>query len=156
MEHHDAQALLTMARRGESSPHLSICSFCREQYEYALELLSTLSATGDAAEARDPKGDPAMRPAAYRLAAQTAEAAAPLFRLRRTWYLNNNAVILRVIEDTLRQQLTGFLIAEDERDRPQRIRFDGIEREFLPDRNGVFGIGAASIDIEPMTVTLIS
>jgi hypothetical protein len=77
-----------------------------------------------------------------------------MFRLRRTWYLNNNSVVLRVIEDMQRKVLTGFLITEQFKSVQARIRFDGIDKEFIPDLNGVFEIGSANIDIEPMQVTV--
>lgn len=154
MEHHDIVTLLTMARQHRPSAHLDECAFCREQYEHALDLLTMF----DGAEEDFSIGSeeyPA-RHFSYQLAAQTGEAPSPLFRLRRTWYLRNNAVILRVIEDTARQRLTGYLIAESNPERPIRVRFDGLEKEFRPDGNGVFEIGASSIDIEPMNVTLVS
>ncbi|MBR9977906.1 MAG: hypothetical protein KFH87_07440 [Bacteroidetes bacterium] len=91
----------------------------------------------------------------YRLAAETGLGTAPLYRLRRTWYLRNSSIILRVIEDTQKQILTGFFIAERPEDQGMHIRFDGIRGEFIPDSNGVFEIGPASIDIEPMSVTLL-
>lgn len=155
MAHHDLTSLLSMARYGKPSLHMDSCSFCREQYDLALDFLSStpemFRSSDDAAEP-DERGH---RSAPYRLAAQTVNAVVPQYRLRRTWYLNNNAAILRVIEDTQRQSLTGFFIAEHLGDHDVRIRFDGIEQEFVPDVNGVFEIGIAGIDIEPMKVTLL-
>lgn len=154
MMHHDLKTLLLLARCGEPSAHMDRCSFCAEQYDLARDFLAS------AAEMMqdDPEtGDPRFMGYAqeqYRLAAQTAGSLIPQYRLRRTWYLNNNAVILRVIEDTQRQQLTGFFIAAESEDQKMHIRFDGIDREFIPDINGVFEIGLSSIDIEPMSVTL--
>lgn len=156
MEHHNLITLLAMARLGRPSPHMETCSFCREQYELALDLLSATEAMHEGAQHGAEREEHRMRPSSYRLAAQTADTLIPQFRLRRTWYLKNNAVILRVIEDTQRQLLTGFFIAERFEDQRLRIRFDGIERDFTPDNNGVFEIGAASIDIEPMNVTLLA
>lgn len=156
MEHHDITALMAMARRRDPSAHLDHCAFCREQYAYALELLDILDGNGLESFDREGLDGVGPRAASYRLAAQTGEAVAPLFRLRRTWYLQNNAVILRVIEDTVRQRLTGYLISEPDPEHRLRVRFDGLKTEFQPDRNGVFDIGAASIDIEPMNVTLVS
>ncbi len=152
MEHHDLKTLLSIARRGQPSAHMDACSFCREQYELALDFLSS------AGEVMETPGieDAGHRSVPYRLAAQTTASALPQYRLRRTWYLNNNAAILRVIEDTLEQQLTGFFIAERSEDQKIRIRFDGIDREFVPDSNGVFEIGTSSIDIEPMKVILLT
>jgi hypothetical protein len=155
MEHHDLNTLLFLARRASPSAHMDDCCFCREQYELAIDFLSVAAGTGeDRAESAE-RGypNPGLQ---YRLAAQTGELMIPQFRLRRTWYLKNNAVILRVIEDTQQQRLTGFFIAEREEDRQLRIRFDGIDGDFMPDSNGVFEIGAASIDIEPMNVTLLA
>lgn len=156
MEHHDITALMSMARLRAPSAHLDYCAFCREQYGYALELLDVLDGSDQEAFDRAGIEEVGLRVASYKLAAQTGESAAPLFRLRRTWYLQNNAVILRVIEDTVRQRLTGYLISEPDPERNLRVRFDGLKAEFEPDQNGVFDIGAASIDIEPMNVTLVS
>jgi hypothetical protein len=134
---------------------METCSFCRDQYDLALDFLSsdmeTLHSINEAMEAglREPRQAP------YRLAAQTAGPAVPLYRLRRTWYLEDNTVILRVIEDTQRHSLTGFFIGNHADDQDIRIIFDGIEKEFIPDGNGVFEIGIATIDIEPMKVTLM-
>lgn len=156
MDHHDLITLLSMARAGRSSPHMAACSFCREQFELAVDLLASTAVTEEFDGSAQEKLDPGSLPPSYRLAAQTADALQPQFRLRRTWYLKDNSVILRVIEDTRRQLLTGFFIAEHAEDLRLRIRFDGIEREFHPDDNGVFEIGSASIDIEPMKVFLLA
>ncbi len=155
MEHHDLKTLLSLARRGEPSAHMHACSFCREQFALAMDFLSSAGEMMQESDAVPSEGS-GYRQTAYRLAAQSSAAAVPQYRLRRTWYLNNNAAILRVIEDTLEQQLTGFFIAERSEDQHIRIRFDGIDREFVPDSNGVFEIGTSSIDIEPMKVILLS
>lgn len=156
MDHHDLITLLSMARTGRSSPHIDACAFCREQWDLAVDLLASMAALPEFDANAVDNPDPGVVSPSYRLAAQTMDSLLPQFRLRRTWYLKNNSVILRVIEDTRRQLLTGFFIAEHPEDLRLRIRFDGIEREFRPDDNGVFEIGAASIDIEPMKVSLLA
>ncbi|MDX9758460.1 MAG: hypothetical protein RBU27_04785 [Bacteroidota bacterium] len=145
-----------MARAGRSSPHLETCAFCREQFELAVDLLAAMATTPEIDANATENLDSGVLPPSYRLAAQTTDAQLPQFRLRRTWYLKNNSVILRVIEDTRRQLLTGFFIAEHAEDLQLRVRFDGIEQDFRPDDHGVFEIGAASIDIEPMKVFLLA
>ncbi|PLX32016.1 MAG: hypothetical protein C0600_04025 [Ignavibacteria bacterium] len=156
MNHLDMKELLTLARRGAQSEHLESCSFCSEQYQLAVEYLQF---TPDMVHKEDsPGGEPDIQEygrSTYRLAAQSAPNASPVFRLRRTWYFENNSTILRVIEDVQRSLLTGFYISEREGKDAPRIRFDGIEKEFTPDINGVFDIGDAAINIEPMTVTLV-
>ncbi|MBE0643239.1 MAG: hypothetical protein IH600_04100 [Bacteroidetes bacterium] len=156
MEHHDLKTLLFFARNGQPSAHLDRCAFCREQFELAVDFLASAPEIFQDGEVEAGTEEFSYRSTHYRLAAQSTTASAPQYRLRRTWYLNNNAVILRVIEDTQRQQLTGFFIAERSEDQHIRIRFDGIDREFVPDANGVFEIGTSSIDIEPMKVILLT
>ncbi len=154
MMHHDLKTLLHLARCGEPSVHMGACSFCREQYDLARDFLASAAEMMPADLDTSGSRRAAYSQVPYRLAAQTSTSMIPQYRLRRTWYLNNNAVILRVIEDTQRQILTGFFIAAQSEDQKLRIRFDGIDREFIPDTNGVFEIGLSSIDIEPMNVTL--
>ncbi len=153
MKHLDMKSILTLAMRGETASHLDVCSFCREQYQLAVDFLS-FSPDAVQREEETESAGAKLAPAAWRLAAQSAETAEPIFRLRRTWYFNSDGSILRVIEDTQRQMLTGFFISEQRPSEELRIRFDGIDREFVPDPNGVFEIGAASINIEPMQVTV--
>jgi hypothetical protein len=157
MKHPDMKELLTLARRGERIPHLEACSFCMEQYQLAVEFLQFSPDT-----VHEERGwiqeEGATLPyerRAYRLAAQSTDTMPPMFRLRRTWYFDNNSKILRVIEDIQRGVLTGFFITEREAKGDIRLRFDGIDKDFLPDHNGVFEIGSANINIEPMQVTLL-
>ena len=156
MTHLDMSELLAAARSGTWTQHLDDCSFCREQYQLAVEFLAF---SPDTVQQEDERGQGAAGQAlpgrkGYRLAAQTAQAVSPMFRLRRTWYLDNNARILRVIEDLEEETLTGFFISEHGGKEHVHIRFDGIEQDFSPDHNGVFSIGPASIDIEPMQVSI--
>lgn len=154
MEHLDLETVLSLALRGERSAHFDVCCFCREQYALALDYLAfeAKMVADENADDLQPYGDSNQQ---YRLAAETGLDTTPLFRLRRTWYLRNSSIILRVIEDTQKQILIGFFIAERPEEQGMRIRFDGIREEFIPDSNGVFEIGIASIDIEPMSVTLL-
>jgi len=156
MKHLEMKDLLDMARKGQRSSHLDACFFCREQYQLAVEFLTFSPETVDGEDASFGAEEAAVgyRRSEYRLAAQSAEAVTPMFRLRRTWYFENNSMILRVIEDLHRGVLTGFFIAERSREQ-LRIKFDGLEEAYQPDQNGVFEIGAASINIEPMKVTLV-
>ena len=151
MKHLEMKSILALAMRGESASHLDVCSFCREQYQLAVEFLSF---SPDAIRQEEETGIAItqLAPASWRLAAQSNDISAPLFRLRRTWYFNTDGSILRVIEDTQRQILTGFFISERRPSKDLRIRFDGIDSDFIPDINGVFEIGAATINIEPMQV----
>ena len=154
MKHLDMKALLAFAMREEIPSHLAECSFCSEQYQLAVDFLS-FSPDEVPESDTDAAGTAGLSPPAYRLAAQVAAPTSPLFRLRRTWYLDKYGSILRVIEDTRRQVLTGFFISDRKDTERLRIRFDGIDAEFQPDANGVFEIGAAGINIEPMQVTVI-
>jgi hypothetical protein len=153
MEHLTIQQILFIARRGEESEHASECAFCQEQLELACDFLSFSHADesmlGVCAEEIPVNSG-------YRLAAQSLEPGSAMFRLRRTWYLQNNSIVLRVIEDLQKNILTGFFISEMGEMAHVRIRFDGIDREYVPDLNGVFEIGSASIDIEPMNVSVIT
>jgi hypothetical protein len=155
MSHLDMKTLLTLAMRGETSSHFEVCSFCREQYQLAVEFLSF---SPDHVQENELASAAAIAksPPAYRLAAQTSDVVSPMFRLRRTWYFDRYGSILRVIEDTQRQVLTGFFISDRQYSDCLRIRFDGIDEEFRPDVNGVFEIGPAGINIEPMQVTVIN
>ncbi|MCB2206130.1 hypothetical protein KQI65_15415 [bacterium] len=156
MKHLDMKDILTLARRGERTSHLDACSFCREHYQMAVDYLafSPDMVRGEDQSINDTGHQSMYGAQTYRLAAQTVETASPMFRLRRTWYFDNNARILRVIEDIPRGILTGFFIGERE-DRALGIRFDGLDEEYHPDQNGVFEIGSANINIEPMKVTLV-
>jgi hypothetical protein len=157
MAHLTIQQLLMLACRGERPAHVDECAFCREQLDLAADYLAFTEKIARqymiemAASDEDLEHVESVN---YRLAAQTLDLGPVMFRLRRTWYLNNNSVVLRVIEDIQRKVLTGFLISEQLRSVQARIRFDGIDRDFIPDLNGVFEIGSANIDIEPMNVTV--
>ncbi len=155
MAHHDLTALLTLARQEKPSVHMESCSFCMEQYDLAVDFLTAAPEMLQSGEREEATDDVRHKAMPYRLAAQTANTAIPQYRLRRTWYLDNNAAILRVIEDTVRKSLTGFFIGDHLGAPDIRIRFDGLEQEFVPDINGVFEIGVSEIDIEPMKVTLL-
>ncbi|MDT8324333.1 MAG: hypothetical protein RRA94_09485 [Bacteroidota bacterium] len=156
MKHLGMKDLLSLARKGEQSTHLDACSFCREQYQLAVEFLAFSPDTVRREEdsIQQAEGPSAFRQSQYRLAAQTTQSVTPMFRLRRTWYFDNNSMILRVIEDLQRGILTGFFITERNREE-LRIKFDGLDEVFQPDRNGVFEIGSATINIEPMKVILV-
>ncbi len=151
MEHLTIPQLLLLVRRGENPAHANECAFCREQLALARDYLSFVSDDDMTANEIPNEVLPHL---AYRLAAQTVDLGPVMFRLRRTWYLEDNSIVLRVIEDIQRKVLTGFFISEQVRSARALIRFDGIDRDFIPDLNGVFEIGSASIDIEPMNVTV--
>jgi hypothetical protein len=153
MNHLDMKELLALASKGERSDHLDDCSFCSEQYQRVVDSIESSPDTvlgEEGMEAfetiRDQKRSGNRQP---------TQPVTPVFRLRRTWYFENNSMILRVIEDIQREVLTGFFISERGLKDLPRIHFDGIDREFTLDTNGVFEIGAASINIEPMNVTLL-
>lgn len=154
MKHLDMKTILALAMRGETASHLDVCSFCSEQYQLAVDFLA-FSPDDVHREEKTYEEAAVTIPPSWRLAAQHAQPASPLFRLRRTWYFNTDGSILRVIEDTQKQVLTGFFISERRPEGMPRIRFDGISEDFRPDTNGVFEIGAASINIEPMQVTIV-
>ena len=129
MKHLDMKDLLSLARKGEESSHLDACSFCREQYQFAVEFLTFSPDTvRDEEDGTRRQHEPqAYVSQTYRLAAQTAQPVTPMFRLRRTWYFDNNSVILRVIEDIQRERLKGFFIAESGSREGLSIKFDGID-----------------------------
>ena len=155
MKHLEMEEVLALARRGERHPHMDECMFCAEEFAMAIELLDFETDMTSATAAGSDRELPVSVVSAYRLAAQSGETGNPMFKLRRTWYFDEDSAILRVIEDTERQTLTGFFISDRKELRSAGIRFEGLEGDFVPDRNGMFRIGPAAIDIEPMKVHLI-
>jgi len=143
--HMSEAELVQLARSGGTHPHCDACAFCREQL---LQLRDMLGGTG-AAEV-DESGTPAQ----FRLAAQSFEQVDSDTRWRQTWYLEDGAVVLRVVEDRRESALDGYLLCAPERLQNMQVRFSGIEECFRPDSEGRFRIGPSSIEIEPMSVLL--
>jgi hypothetical protein len=138
--------LVQIARSGEDDPHLYECAFCREQYDALREML--LGAPQEQRAGTHP-GD-----SSFRLAAQSEADTDEDQRWRQTWYLEDGALVIRVIEETEKQRLTGFCIGDPERYAALRIRFSGLQDVFTPDAQGRFDIGPSSIEIEPMRVDI--
>ena len=138
--------LVQIARSGEDDPHLHECVFCREQYDALRGML--LGAPHERA-AESPGGDQS-----YRLAAQSETDTDEDQRWRQTWYLEDGALVIRVIEDIGEQRLTGFCIGDPGRYGGLRIHFSGLKDVFTPDAQGRFDIGPSSIEIEPMRVEI--
>ncbi|MBN1446916.1 MAG: hypothetical protein JXA28_03210 [Bacteroidetes bacterium] len=136
--------LIQLARSGEDHPHLAECAFCREQYEALREML--LGAPAERGESI-PHDD-----RSFRLAAASEPMTTEVQRWRQTWYLEDGALVLRVLEDRDVQQLIGFCIGDPHRYAHLKIHFSGIARSFTPDAQGRFEIGPSSLEIEPMRV----
>lgn len=148
MKHLTTQEILHAARMQSRLPHMDECAFCSEHYSLAIGFLQF----DPPAHAR---GDDLQNGILeYRLAAQTDEVGTQLFRLRRTWYLDQDASIIRVVEDIQRKTLTGFLITEEH---PSTIlvRFEEMGKEFSPDDQGMFEIGPSQTQVETMHVLLL-
>jgi hypothetical protein len=153
MTHLEIHEILELAMRGTHHDHLDECAFCREEYDNAVELMSfeasALSHSGSDAD------EPVEWSRQFRLAAQDSDSPATDTHVRRTWYLENGTVVLRVMEDTERGMLYGHLIIDPSRVASISIRFSGIDQEYRPDTSGTFLIGSASIEIEKMDVLLM-
>jgi hypothetical protein len=143
--HMSEAELVQLARSGGTHPHCDVCAFCREQLAQLRAMRDHVDAAGEA------DGATLMQ---FRLAAQGAPQVTEDTRWRQTWYLEDGAVVLRVVEDRREQMLTGFLLCAPERLETARVRFSGIAESFRPDSEGRFTIGPSSIDIEPMSVQL--
>ncbi len=153
-EHLDPHTIITLALRGESHPHLSVCAACRTLHEQACSLceyqLPDDTAVDHEQDVRFEAGTPR-----YRLAAQDRiDAESPVI-VRRTWYLANTTVLLRVIEDRDEQCLHGHVITDPDRLARITIRFSGIDADFRPDESGMFRIGAGDLPVESMDAELI-
>jgi len=140
--HLSMEELMLAALTGASPPHAAACAFCSEQLALVRELAAFEDGVQETAYERE-----------YRLAAATGTDRSQ-FTLRRTWYLEGSAGLVRVLEDTEHAQLVGYLVAPDARPASVRIRFSGIENEFIPGGDGSFVIGPATIDIESMDVSI--
>ncbi len=140
--HISLERLVTLALRGETDPHLSKCSFCREQLAFLRDLEDEVQEDGQF-----------EAPGVFRLAAATHTDSGSL-DLRRTWYLEDDQALVRVFEDRMRHLLIGSLLVDPKLYGVVRLRFSGLDREFIPDKDGRFDIGPSGIDIEPMAVTL--
>jgi len=136
--------LIQLARSGEDHPHLVECAFCREQYEALRTILLGAPVRFD--------GSQPSKDQPFRLAAQTGQTAREAQRWRQTWYLEDGALVIRVLEDVDTDQLVGFCISDPRRYPRLRIRFSDIPDSFSPDAQGRFIIGPATIEIEPMRV----
>lgn len=151
-------ALIALAARRGSHPHIEACAWCREQYE-ALCALDDFEHAGSGGDASgDESGaDPATigmnRP--FRLAAQSDVEMDQALVLRQTWYLDEGRVIVRVFEEE-KNSLVGYVICAPERLAVLRLRFSGLDASFEPGHDGRFLIGGAEIPIEPMSVTIES
>ncbi len=151
--HLDVAELFRLVRIGAAHPHLSVCSFCREQFEEVREL----------EEFRPESAEPALAPpwvsttarASYRLAAQDQELEKASHHPRRTWYLEDGAVVLRVMEDEQHARIFGHLIISPDRLATVRVRFSGIDKDFTPSADGVFDIGESALGIERMDAHLL-
>jgi hypothetical protein len=148
MKHLTTEQILLAARTQHEHQHFRECSFCREHYALAQEFLNF-----DPASVQ-PEDTMVNGNTGYRLAAQTEENPAQLFRLRRTWYLDRDTSIVRVVEDLQRSILTGFLISEDKAS-TVRVRFEELGKEFIPDEKGMFEIGPSNTQVESMHVHLL-
>lgn len=138
--------LVQIARSGEDDQHLHECVFCREQYDALREMLLGAPHEGERDEGSDEQS--------FRLAAQSDTETDNEQRWRQTWYLEDGALVIRVIEDTRTQHLTGYCIGDPERYPALRIRFSGLQDVFVPDAQGRFDIGSSSIEIEPMRIEI--
>lgn len=151
--HPDPHAIITLALRGESHPHIMHCAACRMLHEQAVSLYTfDAHATADV----DPADDdslPVAR-AGYRLAAQDALTGEAPVVMRRTWYLENATVLVRVMEDRTEHCLYGHVITDPDRLAGIAIRFSGIDADFLPDETGMFRIGADDLEIETMDAVI--
>jgi hypothetical protein len=154
-EHLDPHTIITLALRGESHPHLERCAACRTLHVQARSLAAfdPEAANGDLLPADE--GDTFVSPPAYRLAAQDVLADDAPVVVRRTWYLDNATVLVRVIDDHDEQCLYGHVITDPLRLAGIAIRFSGIDADFLPDERGMFRIGASDLAIETMDATLL-
>lgn len=151
--HLEMHEIFRLAMTGEHHEHLDSCSFCRNEFDDALELLQSEASSASVYQQADQQWSIGHRQ--YRLAAQDADLAVADTHVRRTWYLENGSVVLRVMEDPERGILYGHLIVAPERFSTIAIRFSGIEADFHPDQKGIFEIGPAAIEIERMEAVLI-
>lgn len=143
--------IIRLAMKGEYHTHFLDCAFCREQYEDALHLESFLEGVAEIQSADSTAETP---PSSYRLAAQSSDDVSNATYVRRTWYLEDGNVILRVMEDTEKQILYGHLVIDPERLATSVVRFSGIDMDFSPDDRGLFDIGSTSMEIERMEVAV--
>lgn len=152
-EHLDPHTIITLALRGESHEHITQCAACRTLYAQALSLRD-FNAQEDLAGTADPDASAVHTPH-YRLAAQDALAADAPVVVRRTWYLDNATVLVRVVEDHEAQCLFGHVITDPDRLAGIAIRFSGIDADFHPDETGMFHIGASDLAIETMDALIV-
>lgn len=138
--------LVQIARDGGNHPHCDDCACCREQLAQIRQMLE------DVAPPQSAEGAQAKP---FRLAAQGAAPAVEETRWRQTWYLEDGGVVLRVVENHREDLLVGYLLCDSGRLPGLRVRFSGIDEDFLPDAEGRFVIGPSSIEIEPMSVRLM-
>lgn len=161
-EHLDPHTIITLALRGESHPHIEHCAACRTLHAQARSLATfdADAASHDADAAGDEHhtvadGDTFTAAPRYRLAAQDQHPGDAPVVVRRTWYLDNATVLVRVIDDRDEQCLLGHVITDPDRLAGIAIRFSGIDADFLPDERGMFRIGASDLAIETMDATLL-
>jgi len=144
-DHVTMERLIDIIREDRHEPHLDHCACCREEYDLLRAMETRIPGESSTAPFHTPP---------YRLAAQSsAEEDFSGFRARRTWYLEGNKTVLRVLEDESNTRLIGYLLREAA-SAPVFIRFDGIDGRFEPDADGRFEIGPSSLGIETMTPTL--
>ena len=155
-EHLDPHTIITLALRGGSHPHIEHCAACRTLHAQARSL-ATFDADTATGDAHDTTADSDAFTAApgYRLAAQDEHPGDAPVVVRRTWYLDNATVLVRVIDDRDEQCLLGHVITDPDRLAGIAIRFSGIDADFLPDERGMFRIGASDLAIETMDATLL-
>ena len=138
---------MQLARDGRTHPHCDVCAFCREQLEQLRDLMQGRmqgSAEGEGAVRRS-----------FRLAAQSNVGTFEGIRWRQTWYLEDGALLVRVVEDTAEHLLIGYCLCDPARLPGLRLRFSGIDGIFVPDATGRFILGSAGIDVEPMHVMIV-
>lgn len=152
-EHLDPHTIITLALRGETHEHIAQCAACRTLYAQALSLRD-YDAQAYRAETDDDEAYAEHTPH-YRLAAQDALAADAPVVVRRTWYLDNATVLVRVVDDHETQCLYGHVITDPDRLAGIAIRFSGIDADFQPDATGMFHIGASDLAIETMDAMLV-
>jgi len=148
-------ALIVLAARRGSHPHIEACAWCREQYE-ALLALDDMEHAGSEmrTDGEEAGAGFAGTKHPFHLAAQSAAEMDQDLVLRQTWYLDEGRVIVRVFEEN-KEYLVGYVICDPARFAELRLRFSGIDQLFTPAHDGSFRIGSATIPIEPMAVEIV-
>ncbi len=147
-------ALIVLAARRGSHPHIESCAWCREQYEALLAIEDMEQAESETeASGEEASAGFAGTNRPFRLAAQSSVGMDQDLVLRQTWYLDEGRVIVRVFEEN-KEHLVGYVICDPARFAELRLRFSGIDQLFAPAHDGSFRIGSVTIPIEPMAVEI--